>query len=146
MRLAVTGLGLSLDRRFIIQRGHEHTRTGNRSRGGLVERPRVRRHGGPLCSKLVAAISGSTCIAVDSVSLQSLIVEVYHPCWRVGFPCAVSPPGVSPCGCVGAGPPTGSLSRVAANFHGLTRCAFWRQCIRRLDQAWSHARQGARYH
>jgi len=33
-------------------------------RGGLVEQPRVRRHCGPLCSKLVAAISGSICIAV----------------------------------------------------------------------------------
>jgi len=39
-----------------IQRGHEYTRTGNwsRGRGGLVERVRVRRYCGPLCSKLVA--------------------------------------------------------------------------------------------
>jgi len=36
-----------------------HTRRGNRSRGGLVERVRIRRHCGPLCSKLVAAVSGS---------------------------------------------------------------------------------------
>jgi len=46
-------------RRFIIQRGHMHTRRGNWSRGGLVERVRIRRHCGPLCSKLVAAVSGS---------------------------------------------------------------------------------------
>ena len=36
-----------------------HTRRGNWSRGGLVERVRIRRHCGPLCSKLVAAVSGS---------------------------------------------------------------------------------------
>jgi len=41
-----------------------HTRRGNWSRGGPVERVRIRRHCGPLCSKLVAAISGSICIAV----------------------------------------------------------------------------------
>jgi len=45
-----------------IQGGHEHTRTGNWSRGGLVERVRVKRHCGPLCAKLVAAVSGSICI------------------------------------------------------------------------------------
>ena len=44
----------------------------------------------------------------------------------------------------GAGPPSGSLSRVADSFHGLTDCAFWRQCIRRLHYAGSHARQKAR--
>ena len=33
---------VNIHRRFIIQRGHENTRTGNCSRGGLVERPRVR--------------------------------------------------------------------------------------------------------
>jgi len=41
--------------------------------GGLVERVRVRRHCGPLCSKLVAAISSSICIAVVSVSGVSVI-------------------------------------------------------------------------
>jgi len=34
--------------------------------GGLVERVWIRRHYGPLCSKLVAAVSGSICIAVVS--------------------------------------------------------------------------------
>jgi len=50
-----------------IQRGHEHTRRGNGSRGGLVERARIRRHCGPLCSKLIAAVSGSIYVAVVSV-------------------------------------------------------------------------------
>jgi len=36
-----------------------HTRRGNWSRGGLVERVRIRRHCGPLCSKLIATVSGS---------------------------------------------------------------------------------------
>jgi len=37
-----------------------------------------------------------------------------------GFPLCCPPPpfGVSPCGCVGAGPPSGSLSRVALAFMG----------------------------
>jgi len=60
-------------RRFIQQRGHEHTRTWNWSRGGLVERVRVGRHCGPLCSKLVAAVGGSICIAVVSVSDFDLV-------------------------------------------------------------------------
>ena len=51
--------------------------------------------------------------------------------WRVGFPCAVSPLwcGVSPCGCVGAGPPSGSFVARCSCFHDITRCAFWRQCL-----------------
>jgi len=59
----VIGLGLGsairvrhVHRRFIIQRGHEHTRRGNRSRGGLVERVRISRHRGPLCSKHMVVI------------------------------------------------------------------------------------------
>jgi len=40
----------------------------------VVERARVRRHDGPLCSKLVAAISSSICIAVVSVSGVGVIV------------------------------------------------------------------------
>jgi len=67
-------------------------------------------------------------------------------CWRVGFPCAVSPPWCFPLRLCGGWAPSGSLSRVAASFHGITRCAFWRQCIRRLNQAWSHAQQGAQQH
>jgi len=63
--------------RFIIQSGHEHTRTGNWSRGGLVERPRVRRHCGSLCSKLVAAISGSICIAVVVRGFHALINHLF---------------------------------------------------------------------
>ena len=42
--------------------------------GGAIERVRVRRHYGPLCSKLVAAVSGSICIAVLS-SLRRLLPE-----------------------------------------------------------------------
>jgi len=38
---SVTTKNTILHRRFIKQRAHEHTRTGNWSGGGLVERPRV---------------------------------------------------------------------------------------------------------
>ena len=40
-------------------------------------------------------------------------------CWRVGFlVCCFPPFGVSPCGCVRAGPPSSALSRVALAFMG----------------------------
>jgi len=43
--------------------------------GSLVERVRVRRHCAPLCSKLVAAVSGSICIAVASVSVGVIVLS-----------------------------------------------------------------------
>jgi len=42
--------------------------------GGLDERVRVRRHCGPLCSNLVAAVSSSICITVVRVSGVGVIV------------------------------------------------------------------------
>jgi len=53
------------------------------------------------------------------LSRSARLVVAIASCWRVGFPCADPPPfGISPCGCVGAGPPSGSLSRVALAFMG----------------------------
>jgi len=44
--------------------------------GGLVERVRIRRHCGLLCSKLVAAVSGRICIAVVvSVSVGVVVLS-----------------------------------------------------------------------
>jgi len=63
---------------FIIQRGHEHTRRGNWSRGGLVERARIRRHCGPLCSKLAAAVSGSRPDATAHLSKEESHIYKYR--------------------------------------------------------------------
>jgi len=65
---------IRIRRRFIFKedtRLHAH---GTDLGGGLVERLRVRRHCGPLCSKLVAAVSSSICISVVSVSGVGIIV------------------------------------------------------------------------
>jgi len=68
-----------MNKRFIMHRTHEHTRRGNWSRGGLVERVRIRRHCGPLCSEPVAAVSGSIWIAV--VSITATIPRFHRGRW-----------------------------------------------------------------
>jgi len=44
-----------------LYKGDTSTHAQGTDLGGLVERVKVRRHYGPLCSKLVAAVSGSIC-------------------------------------------------------------------------------------
>jgi len=62
-------------RRFIIKGDTSTHAQGTDLGGGLVERVNVRRHCAPLCSKLVAAVSGSICIAVVSVSVCVIVLS-----------------------------------------------------------------------
>ena len=66
--------GLLCSQTVYIQRGHEYTQK-EQIRGVNT---RVRRHYGPLCATLVAAKSGSICIAVVLVSGNlSLVISLY---------------------------------------------------------------------
>jgi len=66
--------------------------------------------------------------------------------WRAGVSRGLFPPlWCFPPRCLGAVAPPVPSSRVVATFHGHTsRCAFWRQCIRRLCHAESRLAQQAR--
>jgi len=64
----------SLHRRFIYNRDTSTHAEGTDLTGGLSEEERVRRHYAPLCSTLVAAKSGSICIAVVLVSVSGGVI------------------------------------------------------------------------
>ena len=72
--LSVWGFA-AVHRQFIFKGDTSTHAQGTDLEGGLVERIRARRHCGPLCSKLVAAVSGSICIAVVSVSVGVIVLS-----------------------------------------------------------------------
>jgi len=81
---------VSIHRRFIykgITHTHTHTHAeGTDPTGGLSERGRVRRHYGLLCSTLVAAKSGSICIASSHRFDVSPALSIALPGWHCHVP------------------------------------------------------------
>jgi len=68
-----------IHRRFIYKGNRSTHAEGTDPRGGLSERAKVRRHYGPLCPTLIAAKSGSICVAI----IENMQIRCSYHCGNI---------------------------------------------------------------